>query len=89
MFTNDNELFEGAIPDSIFGTSNFRVRIAGTDNMGEITFSEYYSSETYIRDNELSMLNDYSYYPNGIIKDQWKLVSWPGNSLIIISLIQS
>ena len=78
MFTNDNELFQGAIPDSIFGTPNFRVRISGTDNMGEITFSEYYSSETYIRDNELSMSNDYSYYPNGIIKDQWKLVSWPG-----------
>ena len=78
MFTNDNELFEGAIPDSIFGTPNFRVRIAGTDNMGEITFSEYYSSETHIRGNKLSMSNDYSYYPNGIIKDQWKLVSWPG-----------
>ncbi len=78
MVTNDNELFEGMIPDSIFKVENFRARIAGTDNMGETTFSEYYSSETQLRQSLLSMENDFSYFPDGIIKDQWKLISWPG-----------
>ena len=77
MLSSNNELFEATIPDSIFKVKNFRARIIGLDNMGEATFSEYYSSETYIRGNKLSMSNDYSHYPNGIIKDQWKLVSWP------------
>ena len=77
MLSSNNELFEATIPDSIFKVENFRARIIGLDNMGEATFSEYYSSETYIRGNKLSMSNDYSHYPNGIIKDQWKLVSWP------------
>lgn len=77
MLSSNNERFEATIPDSIFKVENFRARIIGLDNMGEATFSEYYSSETYIRGNKLSMSNDYSYYPNGIIKDQWKLVSWP------------
>jgi len=74
MLSSNNERFEATIPDSIFKVENFRARIIGLDNMGEATFSEYYSSETYIRGNKLSMSNDYSYYPNGIIKDQWKLV---------------
>ena len=90
MLSSNNELFEATIPDSIFKVENFRARIIGLDNMGEATFSEYYSSETYIRGNELSMSNDYSYYPNGIIKDQWKLVSWPAklfnNSLLYSEL---
>ena len=77
MLSSNNERFEATIPDSIFKVENFRARIIGLDNMGEATFSEYYSSETYIRGNKLSMSNDYSYYPNGIIKNQWKLVSWP------------
>ena len=77
MLSSNNELFEATISDSIFKVENFRARIIGLDNMGEATFSEYYSSETYIRGNKLSMSNDYSHYPNGIIKDQWKLVSWP------------
>jgi hypothetical protein len=90
MLSSNNELFEATISDSIFKVENFRARIIGLDNMGEATFSEYYSSETYIRGNELSMSNDYSYYPNGIIKDQWKLVSWPAklfnNSLLYSEL---
>jgi len=77
MSTNNNERYEATIPDSVFRIENFRVRIAGSDNMGETTFSDYFSSEVHLRNNSLSMINEYSYFSEGIPKDQWKLISWP------------
>ena len=77
MERNNDDSFQAVIPDSIFKVKNFRARIVGTDNMGESTFSNYYSSETYVKEDKLSMNNDYSHYPNGILKNQWRLLSWP------------
>ena len=33
--------------------------------MGESTFSNYYSSETYVKEDKLSMNNEYSHYQAG------------------------
>ena len=77
MERNNDDSFQAVIPDSVFKVKNFRARIVGTDNMGESTFSNYYSSETYVKADKLSMNNDYSHYPSGILKNQWRLLSWP------------
>ena len=45
--------------------------------MQSSTSTDYISTRIQLNDGELSMSNDFSYYPNGIDRDQWTLVSWP------------
>ena len=59
-------------------TENFRVKINGVDNMGYSTSTVYQSSEIRFNNGELSMENVHSYYPEGVKRNKWKLISWPG-----------
>ena len=75
-----NDLYEVIIPDSLIDVRNFRARLIGYDNMQYSTSTDYRSTQIQFNNGELSMSNDYSSYPNGIDRDIWKLVSWPGRS---------
>ena len=75
-----NDLYEVLIPDSLIDVRNFRARLIGYDNMQYSTSTDYRSTQIQFNNGELSMSNDYSSYPNGIDRDIWKLVSWPGRS---------
>ena len=72
----DNE-FRATIPDSLIDVYNFRAKVIGYDNMQFSTSTDYISTRIQLNDGELSMSNDFSYYPNGIERDQWTLISWP------------
>ena len=69
--------YEVLIPDSLIGPNNFRARIVGVDNMSYSTTSEYISTQIQLSNSELTMINKYSAYPDGIEKEEWKLMSWP------------
>jgi hypothetical protein len=72
-----NSEYEVIIPDSLIGLNNFRARIVSMDNMSYSTTSEYGSTEIQFNNSELTMNNEFSSYPDGIDKDEWRLVSWP------------
>ncbi len=88
MSAGSNDEFEAIIPDSLIGIENFRARITGTDNMGSSTTSDYQSTQIQFNNAELTMNSVHSQYPEGIKRNQWKLISWPGE-LRNISLVLS
>ena len=75
-----NDEYRVMVPDSLIDVYNFRAKIIGYDNMQFSTSTEYISTEIQLNNGELSMANNFSNYPNGIDRNMWKLVSWPGNS---------
>ena len=85
-----NSEYIAVIPDSLVGINNFRAKIISSDNLSYYTISEYGSTEIQFNDSNLTMGNEFSFYPNGIEKGQWELISWPGrpndNSLALSSL---
>ena len=72
-----SSIYEVLIPDSLIGPNNFRARIVGVDNMSYSTTSGYFSTQIQLSNSELTMKNKYSAYPDGIEKEEWKLMSWP------------
>ena len=85
-----NSEYKAVIPDSLVGINNFRAKIISSDNLSYFTISEYGSTEIQLNDSNLTMENEFSFYPNGIEKGQWELISWPGrpkdNSLALSAL---
>ena len=74
-----NDEFKVMIPDSLIDIYNFRVKVVGYDNMQFSTSTDYISTQIQFNNGELSMGNNFSNYPNGIDRDMWKLISWPGD----------
>ena len=85
-----NSEYKAVIPDSLVGINNFRAKIISSDNLSYFTTSEYGSTDIQLNDSNLTMENKFSFYPNGIEKGQWELISWPGrpkdNSLALSAL---
>ena len=75
----ENDEYKVMIPDSLIDIYNFRAKVIGYDNMQFSTSTDYISTQIQLNSGELSMGNNYSNYPNGIDRDMWKLISWPGN----------
>ena len=73
-----NDEFKVMIPDSLIDIYSFRAKVVGYDNMQFSTSTDYNSTQIQFNNGELSMGNNLSSYPNGIEKDMWKLISWPG-----------
>ena len=78
MSNSEDRDYYVLIDDTLIGVQNFRARIVGTDNMGYVASSEYKTSEIQFSNGELSMDNDNSQYPDGILTGRWRLMSWPG-----------
>ena len=74
-----NDEYKVMIPDSLIDIYNFRAKVIGYDNMQFSTSTDFISTQIKLNSGELSMGNNYSNYPNGIDRDMWKLMSWPGN----------
>ena len=70
--------YEATLSDTLVDIQNFRGRVIGTDNLNFSTVSEYKVPEIRFNNRELSMAKEYSHYPEGIQKEIWRLVSWPG-----------
>ena len=70
--------YEVILSDTLVDIQNFRARVIGTDNMDFSTVTEYKAPEIRFNNGQLSMAKEYSHYPEGIQKEIWQLVSWPG-----------
>ena len=77
MINARDHTYEALLPDSLINLQSFRARIITTDNMNSSTRSDYYTTSIRFNNNELTMESPYSGYPDGIEKNQWKLISWP------------
>ena len=90
MSNMGNNLYEVSVHDSLISLQNFRAKILSIDNMESSTTTDYQFTDIQFNNKELSMIGDFSHYPNGIKKGEWKLVSWPAqpanNSLALSSL---
>ena len=73
-----NDEYRVMVPDSLIDIHNFRAKLIGYDNMQYSTSTDYLSTQIQFNNGELSMSNAYSNYPDGVDRDMWKLVSWPG-----------
>ena len=73
-----NDEYKVMVPDSLIDIYNFRAKVVGYDNMQFSTSTDYISTQIQFNNGELSMGNNFSNYPNGIDRDMWKLISWPG-----------
>ena len=91
MINVANDDFKVMIPDSLIDIYNFRAKVVGYDNMQFSTSTDYISTQIQFNNGELSMSNNFSNYPNGIDRDMWKLISWPGkpsNASLAISELE-
>ena len=78
MTSLNDSIFEVLIPDSLVTIFNFRAHALSKDSMYYSGESDFNSPNIYFGKQELSMSNKYSHYPNGIMNESWRMISWPG-----------
>ena len=74
----NDSLFEVVIPDSLLSARNFRAYFESIDSMDYTKESSFETPSLTIGKNELSMDSPFSYYPEGMARDKWRMFSWPG-----------
>jgi len=79
MTAINDSIFEVLIPDSLFTIYNFRANALSKDSMYYSGESDYNSPSIYFGKKELSMSNEYSNYPDGVINESWRMISWPSD----------
>ena len=78
MTVMNDTLFEALIPDSLISIFNLRTHVESIDNMAHTGESVYETPSVEFPENELTMEENYSYYPQGIQPEKWRMFSWPG-----------
>ncbi len=78
MTVMNDTLFEALIPDSLISIFNLRTHVESIDNMAHTGESGYETPSVEFPENELTMEENYSYYPQGIQPEKWRMFSWPG-----------
>ena len=79
MVALNDSLYEVSIPDSLVTVNNFRAYVRGVDNLENVGSSPlFYPSIQYGAD-ELNTGIENSVYPNGVISNKWRMISFPGN----------
>ena len=78
MTENQNNIFQTIIHDTLIDIANFRARVFAEDNLGFISNSLFKTGSINFKNNEMTMSHKNSYYPSGIQKNSWRLISWPG-----------
>ena len=78
MVALNDSLYEVSIHDSLVTVNNFRAYVRGVDNLENIASGPlFYPSIAYGAD-ELNTEIDNSVYPNGVISNKWRMISFPG-----------
>ena len=74
----NDTIFEVSVPDSLVTIFNLRAHVESVDNMDNTAESDYETPAVEFAADELSMEETYSHYPEGIISDKWRMMTWPG-----------
>ena len=91
MLAVNDSLFEVSIPDSLLSSRNFRAYFESIDSMDYASQSIYETPSLTLSAEELTMQSLFSFYPDGLAGDKWRLFSWPGelnNSKITASTLK-
>ncbi|MDG1224353.1 MAG: hypothetical protein P8O00_07215, partial [Candidatus Marinimicrobia bacterium] len=79
MVALNDSLYEVSIHDSLVTVNNFRAYVKGIDNLeNEGNSLSFYPSIKYGA-NELNTQIENSGYPNGVVSNKWRMISFPGN----------
>lgn len=81
MSAINDSIFEVNIPDSLITVRNFRTYFESVDSMDYSSYSDYDTPFLTIPQNGLNMESKFSFYPDGIISEKWRMFSWPGELL--------
>jgi hypothetical protein len=78
MSVVNDSIFEVNIPESLITVRNFRTYFESVDSMDYSSSSTYETPLLTIPINGLNMESPFSFYPNGITAEKWRMFSWPG-----------
>ena len=81
MTALNDSIYEVSIAESLVTIKNFRAFIRGDDNMAYSGESQKLTPLVKFWNSELTTLIDNSVYPNGILSDHWRMLSFPGSNL--------
>ena len=79
MTALNDSIYEVSIAESLVTIRNFRAFIRGDDNMAYSGESQKLTPIVKFGKSELTTLIDNSVYPNGILSDHWRMLSFPGS----------
>ena len=78
MTSLNDTIFEIFIPDSLITINNFRVNVVSEDKMGNSSKTEFKTPAMEFTNHELTMSAAYSFYPDGVPSEKWRMIAWPG-----------
>ena len=81
MAVVNDSIFEVHIPESLMTVRNFRTYFESVDSMDYSSSSDYNTPYLTIPQNGLNMESRFSFYPDGILSEKWRMFSWPGKLL--------
>lgn len=81
MSAVNDSLYEVSIPESLLTVRNFRTYFESVDSMDYSNTSNYETPLLSIPQNGLNMETRFSFYPDGILSEKWRMFSWPGELL--------
>jgi hypothetical protein len=79
MTALNDTTFEISIPDSLVTVRNLRAHVLGEDNMAYTTQSTFKTPAVEFAKEELAMDGTFSYYPEGLPSEKWRMMAWPGD----------
>ena len=74
----NDSTYRVSISDSLRSTLNFRAHFVSEDGMSNISKTNYNTPHMEFGVNELTMEDTFSYYPDGIRSESWRMFSFPG-----------
>ena len=74
----NDSTYRVSITDSLRSVLNFRAHFVSEDGMSNISKTNYNTPHMEFAVNELTMADTFSYYPDGIRSESWRMFSFPG-----------
>ena len=78
MLPINDSTYAATVPDTLLSVRNFRAWVVSEDSLSNESVSPYEMPAIEFPRGELSMENRFSHYPEGVIAEKWRLISWPG-----------
>ena len=75
----NDSTYRVSITDSLRSVLNFRAHFVSEDGMSNISETNYNTPYMEFAVNELTMADTFSYYPDGIRSESWRMFSFPGD----------
>ena len=81
MYSINDSTYQVSVPDTLLSVRNFRSWVVTVDSLYYEAISDYDTPVLEFSENELKMDDTLSRYPDGVISNRWRMVSWPAELL--------